>query len=175
MSEPRIKDMKIKDINIETEKINNSVVKIKSSISNYKLLEGKNDIKLAKAEENIFKDKKKKIGKKCLKKIIYNIIAFLYNLLAFYFYYLSLEGCFDTQSKCIPLLSTMFLGRILIFGILFSVMISIELYLIINKIIYFFHLIYIIIFYIIIYRYDHGSKLDHHGLYNFFLSLLLIP
>ena len=174
MSEPRIKDMKIKEINIETEKINNSVVKIKSSISNYKLLEGNNDIKLAKAEENIFKDKKKKIGKKCLKKIIYNIIAFLYNLLAFYFYYLSLEGCFDTQSKCIPLLSTMFLGRILIFGILFSVMISIELYLIINKIIYFFHLIYIIIFYIIIYRYDHGSKLDHHGLYNFFLSLLLI-
>ena len=172
MSEPRIKDMKIKEINTETEK--NSVLKVKCSISNFKLLERNDDIKLIKTEENIFKDEKKKIGKKCLKKIIYNIIAFLYNLLAFLFYYLSLEGCFDKQSKCIPLLSTMFLGRILIFGMMFSIMISIELYLIINKIIYFFHLIYIILFYIVIYHYDHGSKLDHHGLYNFFLTLLLI-
>ena len=101
-------------------------------------------------------------------------ISILLFLLSIFFYYLSLEGCFDKQSKCIPLLSTMFLGRILIFGMMFSIMISIELYLIINKIIYFFHLIYIILFYIVIYHYDHGSKLDHHGLYNFFLTLLLI-
>ena len=138
-----------------------------SSLS--KLNENENDIKQIK-DNGIEKNKKNKIRKK----IIYNISAVFYNLLSFFFYYLSLEGCFDIQTKCIPLLSTMFLGRILIFGILFSVMISIELYLIINKIIHFFHLIYIIIFYILIYRYDHGSKLDHHGLYNFVISVFLI-
>ena len=174
MSKIGIKDMKIKEINTETENTNNNITKIKSAISNYKLLENNNDIKLIKTDKILFEKKRQKISKKLGKKIIYNIIALFYNVLAFYSYYLSLEGCFDIQSKCIPLLSTMFLGRILIFGILFSVMISIELYLIINKIIYFFHLIYIIIFYIIIYRYDHGTKLDHHGLYNFILSLLLI-
>ena len=138
-----------------------------SSLS--KLNENENDIKQIK-DNGIEKNKKNKIRKK----IIHNISAVFYNLLSFFFYYLSLEGCFDIQTKCIPLLSTMFLGRILIFGILFSVMISIELYLIINKIIHFFHLIYIIIFYILIYRYDHGSKLDHHGLYNFVISVFLI-
>ena len=174
MSKLGIKDMKIKEIHGEAEKTNNNIIKIKSSISNYKLLEDNNDLKLIKIDKILFWNNKQKIGKKFRKKIIYNIIALFYNLLAFYFYYLSLEGCFEIQSKCIPLLSTMFLGRILIFGILFSIMISIELFLIINKILYFFHLIYIIFFYIVIYRYDHGTKLDHHGLYNFILSLLLI-
>ncbi len=174
MSKIGIKDMKIKEINTETENTNNNITKIKSAVSNYKLLENNNDIKLIKTDKILFEKKRQKISKKLAKKIVYNIIALFYNVLAFYSYCLSLEGCFDIQSKCIPLLSTMFLGRILIFGILFSVMISIELYLTINKIIYFFHLIYIIIFYIIIYRYDHGTKLDHHGLYNFILSLLLM-
>ena len=142
---------------------------ISESTSLNKLIENEAYIKQIK-ENNIEKNKKNKIRKK----IIYNIAAVFYNLLSFFFYYLSLEGCFDTQTKCIPLLSTMFLGRILIFGILFSIMVSIELYLIINKIIHYFHLIYIIIFYILIYRYDHGSKLDYHGLYNFVISVFLI-
>ena len=108
------------------------------------------------------------------KKIIINLLAIFSNLLAFYLYYLSLEGCFERLSQCIPLLSTMFLGRILIFGILSSLLITIELYLIINKIIYVYHIIYIIIFYITIYRYDHGTKLDYHGLYNFVLTIFFI-
>ena len=161
MHEITLEKEKIKEVNSEKEENNIKNLEIQSFIKF-------ND------NNNVNLEKKKKRGNKLLKKIIYNIIAILYNLLSFLFYYLSLEGCFDIQSKCIPKLSTMFLGRILIFGILFSVMISIELYLILNKIIHFFHLIYIIIFYIIIYRYDHGSKLDYHGLYNFVLSLFLI-
>ena len=110
------------------------------------------------------------------KKIIIstNLLVFIYNLLAFYFYYLSLEGCFKSEKVCIPLLLTMFLVRILIYGIIFSLMISIEIFLIIHKKINVLHGIYVILFYAFIYEYDHGSKLDYHGTYNFSLSLLLI-
>ena len=51
---------------------------------------------------------------------------------------------------------------------------AIEIFLIIHKIIYAYHAIYVILFYFFIYQYDHGSKLDYHGLYNFGLSLILI-
>ena len=154
---------KIEEIPLKKEENNSEI-----SNSNKPIIDnnGINQIK----GKNIEKNQKKKIRKK----IIYNTLAIFYNLLSFFFYYLSLEGCFDIQSKCIPLLSTMFLGRILIFGILFSVMITIELFLILNKIIHSFHLVYIILFYILIYRYDHGSKLDYHGLYNAVISILLI-
>ena len=168
-------------------------VEIKSfkNINNYKLIDTSENLKI---NSDDLKNKYKFVICKCcnkscnskskciynfkycyiIKKIILNLLTIIYNLLAFFLYYKSLEGCFEVQSKCIPLLSTMFLGRILIFGIISALMITIELHLIINKIIYAFHLIYIIIFYIIIYRYDHGTKLDYHGLYNFFLTILLI-
>ena len=173
MSEIIISEEENKDLKDEKEEKNIKANETKNSMPNYALIKNNNVINIIKSENDIQKDKKT-INKRVIKKLIYNIIALLYNALSFYFYYLSLEGCFEIQSKCIPLLSTMFLGRILIFGISFSIMISIELYLILNKIIHYFHLIYIIIYYIVIYRYDHGTKLDHHGLYNFILSLLLI-
>ena len=173
MSEIIISEEENKDLKDEKEEKNTKANETKNFMPNYALIKNNNDINIIKSENDIQKDKKT-INKRVIKKLIYNIIALLYNALSFYFYYLSLEGCFEIQSKCIPLLSTMFLGRILIFGISFSIMISIELYLILNKIIHYFHLIYIIIYYIVIYRYDHGTKLDHHGLYNFILSLLLI-
>ena len=154
--------MKIRKMNIESKESKDTGNK---NLSSYNIIESDKSIKGKIISKFCNKYKKKRI---------YNIIAVFYNLLSFLFYYLSLEGCFDTQTNCIPLLSTMFLGRILIFGILFSLMMSIELYLIINKIIYIFHILYIIIFFIIIYRYDHGSKLDYHGLYNFVISILLI-
>ena len=53
-------------------------------------------------------------------------------------------------------------------------MISIEIFLILHRIIYIFHAIYLILFYFSIYKYDHGTKFDYHGLYNFTLSLILI-
>jgi hypothetical protein len=124
--------------------------------------------------EKIKKFKIPKIPKKIKKLIIINLVTLIYNLLAFYFYYLSLEGCFLSQSECIPLLSTVFLAKLLLFGVLHSLMIAIEIYLIIYKFTYVYHLIYIIIFYYVIYNYDHGTKLDYHGLYNFALIMVLI-
>ena len=103
-----------------------------------------------------------------------NLLILIYNLLAFFFYFLSLEGCFESEEVCIPLLSTMFLVRLLIYGIIFSLMMSIEIFLVIHKKIKVFHVLYVIIFYTLIYMYDHGSKLDYHGTYNFSLSLILI-
>ena len=167
---------KSKNLQISKDKFNEDIEYLKSI---------NDDLK----KENKIKDKIgynnymcKKIGKcnykckflKILKTIIINILIIFYNFLSFFFYYLSLEGCFYTQSQCIPLLSTMFLGKLLFFGILSALMISIEIYLIVIKSIYVYHLIYIIIFYIIIYQYDHGTKLNYHGLYNIILTIFLI-
>ena len=171
--------IKIKEMSIETdEKKKKKELNITSSnkykriIDNEKI-EIKNDRVKNESKFN-FKVKLNFKKIKISKKIQINIFALLYNLLAFFFYYLSLEGCFKTQSECIPLLSTMFLARLLIYGMLFSLMMSIEIYLILNRIIYVYHAIYVIIFYIYIYQYDHGSKLDYHGLYNFGLTLIAI-
>ena len=139
---------KSKNLQISKDKFNEDIEYLKSI---------NDDLK----KENKIKDKIsynnymcKKIGKcnykckflKILKTIIINILIIFYNFLSFFFYYLSLEGCFYTQSQCIPLLSTMFLGKLLFFGILSALMISIEIYLIVIKSIYVYHLIYIIIF-----------------------------
>ena len=84
--------------------------KIKASkISNkYKLINESEKIgiksKCKNKIKNVFKNKKSKISKK----VIINLGALIYNLLAFLFYYLSLEGCFKSQTECIPLLSTFF-------------------------------------------------------------------
>ena len=164
--------IRIGNYNSEEMDMNTNEIKDKLNSSN-KLIEFNNNIVKLK-ECNIREKIKIKLKIYSTRKIEKNVIVIFYNLLSFYFYYLSLEGCFDSQTKCIPLLSTMFLGRILIFGFLFSIMISIELFLIFKKIIHCFHLIYIMLLYILIYQYDHGSKLDHHGLYNFILSLFLI-
>ena len=119
---------------------------------------------------NDFSEIKIKDRKKTIKKFFITLIPFVYNSISFLFYYLSLEGCFLAQSECIPLLQTMFLGRIFIYGILATLMTAIQVILIFYKKFKFYHFIYTVIFYIIMYYYDHGSKLDYHGLYNIILA-----
>ena len=108
----------------------------------------------------------KKDVKSIKKKDLIEFGCLFLNLISFLFYYLSLEGCFLKQSECIPLLSTMFLGRIAIFGALAAIFTCIQIYLILFKIARFYHLIYIFLFYIFMFYYDHGTKLDYHGAYN---------
>jgi len=96
------------------------------------------------------------------------------NFLPFLFYYLSLEGCFLTQDECIPLLSTMFIGRIFIFGALAAILTCVQIFLILFRVIKCYHLIYTILFYVFIYKYDHGTKLDYHGLYNIVIFAILV-
>ena len=114
MPKIRIGKYNSEETTMNTKEINNALN------DSYKLIEHNNNKAKSKAF-NIMEKIKTKLKPKSLRKIVNNIIALFYNLLSFYFYYLSLEGCFDTQSKCIPLLSTMFLVRILIFGFLFSI------------------------------------------------------
>ena len=67
--------------------------------------------------------------KKCkinIKKLLIELVFFILNSISFLFYYLSLEGCFLKQTECIPLLSTMFLGKIAIFGILAAIMTCVQ-------------------------------------------------
>ena len=87
-----------------------------------------------------------------------DIIILSFNTLSFVFYCLSLEGCYLSQDECLPLLlTTWLLIRVFIFGILNALMTCILIYLIIFKIAKKYHLIYIILFYIYIYYYDHGT------------------
>ena len=114
--------------------------------------------------------------KKCkinIKKLLIELVFFIFNSISFLFYYLSLEGCFLKQTECIPLLSTMFLGKIAIFGILAAIMTCVQIYLIIFKIIKFYHIIYTFLFYVIMFYYDHGTKLDYHGGYNIVIFPIL--
>ena len=168
---------KSKDKNEKSNNIDNTKSIDSTDYDNVKMID---EIQGTKFKFKKIKCKCKKCKLKCNKylniiKIIFiNLSVLIYNLLAFFLYYLSLKGCFESQSSCISLLSTMFLGRLLIFGILSALMITIELYLFVIKKISIFHIIYIIIFYIFIYYYDHGTKLNYHGLYNFVLTIFFI-
>ena len=178
--------------------LNNSISNIQILNNNENIFEKLNEEKTVKIDDttndfakakkiklikNDYKSQYFKINKKNFKnflknkivqKFINHIILIIYNLIAFYLYYLSLEGCEGTNSECIPKLATWFLGRILIFGATSALLISVELFIMLNKKIYLTHLIYIISFFYYIYEYDHGSKLDYHGLYNFAINMVLI-
>ena len=123
---------------------------------------------------NVIKIEEIKHHKIDIKNILLEIIFIIFNCSSFVFYYLSLEGCFLEQDECIPLLSTMFLGRIVIFGLLAAALTCVQIYLIIFKVMKFYHLIYMIIFYIYIYYHDHGTKLDYHGAYNIVIFIIFV-
>ena len=101
-----------------------------------------------------------------------DIIILSFNTLSFVFYCLSLEGCYLSQDECLPLLiTTWLLVRVFLFGVLNALMTCILIYLVIFKVAKNYHLIYTLLFYIYIYYYDHGTTLDHHGIYN----ILFVP
>lgn len=115
-----------------------------------------------------------KVNKLDKKRIFKELACVIFNCISFLFYYLSLEGCFLKQEECIPLLSTMFLGRIAIFGVLAAILTCVQIYLIIFRIMKFYHLIYTILFYIVMFNYDHGTKLDYHGGYNIVIFTIFV-
>ena len=123
---------------------------------------------------NIIEQKEIKDNKINKKKILLEIGIIIFNCISFLFYYLSLEGCFLKQHECIPLLSTWFLGRIVIYGVLAALMTCIQIYLVIFKIIKFYHLIYTFLFYVCMIYYDHGTKLDYHGSYNIIIFSIFV-
>ena len=160
-------------INNESKKEENDMIPNRIELASINEEDKENILFLNTTESIIEKIEDKKKCKINIKKIIVEIITIIYNITSFIFYKKSLEGCFLSQSECIPLLSTMFLGRIVIYGVLASLMTTIEIYLIIFKVIKCYHLLYIIIFYIIMYNHDHGTKLDYHGLYNIIIFFIV--
>ena len=115
-----------------------------------------------------------KVNKCDRKKLLIELIFFFMNCLSFLFYYLSLEGCFLAQDECIPLLASMFIVRIIIFGALAALLTCAQIFLILFRVIKCYHLIYTILFYVAIVNYDHGSKLDYHGSYNIIIFTVLV-
>ena len=90
-----------------------------------------------------------KVNKINIKRIIIRLFPFIYDFLLYLFYFLSLEGCFLPQEECIPLLSSMFLVKLVIFGFLVALMTVIQIYLVIYKKFKCYHLLFTAIFYII--------------------------
>ena len=166
-----------KDKNIKPEIELTNITKNEEKESMTKIEEDEDEstkFNLAPIKDYLQDEIKIKENKINIKRVLIEILVIAFNCTGFLFYKLSLEGCFKKQTECIPLLSTMFLGRIVIYGILAALFITIQIFLVIFKIIRFYHLIYTILFYIIMYNYDHGTKLDYHGGYNIVIVPIVI-
>ena len=125
--------------------------------------------KLAKIT-NVQKKRKK------IKSLFLDIFCFILIIIAIYLYYYTLRNvCEGTQAQCLSELnSTIFyvLGIQMIISVL---ILEIIILLILNRIIHFYHLIYIIpLFAYFVHFYDTGSDLHHHGSYNKIVFYFLI-
>ena len=104
------------------------------------------------------------------KKPIKAILIFIGFGLSYWFYYLSLESCFDGEGPCATYVDWMKLKVIeeIISCILFTIMIQVIFLKVISKI----YLIQIILVFILFYYYRHGMDFVDHGYFNFFFFLL---
>lgn len=130
----------------------------------------KNKKKIIKNDDN--NELKKNIE---LKSNIDEIKIILLSIISFYFYYISFKGCEGTQSYCLVTLSPSFFYLI---GVYIMVSSLITLYIIyevlkgkISKIHLFYYMPLIIY---LLYFYDNGSDLSHHGSYNKMIFYFLI-
>ena len=88
------------------------------------------------------------------------------SILAYFFYYLSLGGCDGTQTECLKNSNIAYYYMLVNYCFLSAGLISLLLFFMILKIISKYHLIHIIIIYLILFLSDTGSTLMHHGIYN---------
>ena len=117
--------------------------------------------------KKIFRVKKGKVNdkrKKRIKNIFLDIFALFLFITSYYFYYLSLEKCFDGVDKCTSRLNWI---KLKIIQLIISTFIIIILMLsIINKIISKFHLLHFSLAFVIFYFYSHSSYYEDHGGFN---------
>ena len=98
---------------------------------------------------------------------ILEILIFFLFVFSVYLYILSLAGCSDTQTACLVNLSPQFFNNIVIYISICSLIISMIFFMIRKNSISKFHLFYILPTYsYLIFIYDIGSDLLHHGSYN---------
>ena len=113
------------------------------------------------------------------KKILNNLFGFLLFALSYYFYFLSLEKCFDGDDVCCKKLDWIKLKivQLIISYIIILVLLILIIYNFLSRL----HLVHLILIFICFYRFSHSSFFHDHGAFNLiclfviiFLSLLLL-
>ena len=125
-----------------------------------------------------YKLKKQKNSEKKFR-VIFNSIIILLFITSYYFYYLSLEKCFQGEDACsrklnwIKLKLTQYIISVVLIIILFALIF----YNIISK----WHLLHFILIFICFYKYSHSAYFHDHGAFNLiglfvilFLSLIIL-
>ena len=144
-----------------------------------------NSTKVKQFKKHLNKNKKSKLSEIKPKKgrnifmIFSNIISFLLFIVAYYFYYLSLDKCFEGEDVCSKKWDWILLNIIRL--VISSVIIIFLFILIIYKIISKIHLLHFIAIFICFYKYSNLAYFHDHGGYNLlflilslFISLILL-
>ena len=94
------------------------------------------------------------------------IISIFISIFAYVLYYLSLGGCDGTQTECLQNSNIAYYYLLVNYCFLSAGMISLLIFFMIIKEITKYHLVHMIIIYLILFLSDTGSTLMHHGIYN---------
>ena len=112
---------------------------------------------------------------KSLPSKIDEIKIILLSIVSFFFYFISFRGCEGTQSYCLVTLSPSFFYLIGVYIMIFSLITLYIIYEALNNKISKIHLFYYVPLLIyLLYFYDNGSDLSHHGSYNKMVFYFLI-
>lgn len=101
-----------------------------------------------------------------LKRNKYNRIFIFISIIGFYFYYLSLEGCYETQTYCLVNLNPEFFDRLFLYCILSSFILALNIFLMVRKKLSYGVIVFNVIAYFGLFKYDNGDNLAYHGSYN---------
>ena len=107
---------------------------------------------------------------------IIEITIIILAIISYILYYLSLGGCDGTQTECLKNSNIAYYYMLVSFCFISAGIISLIIYFIILKLVSKWHLVHIIVVFLILFFYDTGSTLINHGTYNiigFIIFLIL--
>lgn len=93
-------------------------------------------------------------------------------ILIYFLYLFSLEGCFDGEDICST--KIIWIRKKIVEEIISCIIMEIMVELMIFKIISRFHLLHIIIFFLLCLNYSHGVTFDNHGYFNFIYYFIIL-
>ena len=123
---------------------------------------------------NIIKSILLKLKNKIKKIKLKDKITFIFSIISIILYIIGLEGCVGDEVYCLEKMGISFFKKVAIITFISCIIITIILILITFRKLSFFHLLYIIPFYIILMYYDQGTTLEHHGYYNYLGLIIFI-
>ena len=122
--------------------------------------------------KKIYKSKNEPKNNKKILNTLFNLIGFSLFALSYYFYFLSLEKCFEGDDVCCKKLDWIKLKIVQL--ILSIIIILILLILIVYKILSRLHLLHFIFIFICFYRFSHSFYFNDHGAFNLIGLVVII-